>query len=167
MNQDYKCPACDFIGFPTFVPNDKDKLILECPKCNRRDGTITPANFSVGIAAMPSGGGAEAGWKNKTAVEVDLTPAIIPATPLPARVPAPHAAQPVGPGDVLAWIEQRSMWLGAEEARLDGELSGLRAKIAAVKSERKKLDRMLRVAKRDEAERDLRPLQSTLLPMNS
>lgn len=165
---DYDCPACGTSSFPSFVPNAKDKLVVQCVKCRHMDETRGPAHFTVGIAAMPNGDSSEAGWKGKTMVHVDVS------SPAPqiksAATHPPRSTEPSAPTDVISMIERRAMWLGAEEARLDGELAGIRARIAAVRGERKKLDRMLRVARRDEAQSEmaLRPsLQSTLVPMNN
>jgi hypothetical protein len=177
-DQNYSCPSCGHSSFPSFVPNAQDKLVVQCVKCNHMDQTLTPANWNVGIAALKGEGESRDGWQGKRAVIVD--------TMLGASAPtasfaitnemrpslAPSFTQPAAPHDILSWIEQRSMWLAAEEARLDGELAGLRAKIAATRAEYKKLSRMTRVAKRDEAQeaiaRDLRPpLQTAFVPTSN
>jgi hypothetical protein len=71
------------------------------------------------------------------------------ATPAPAATYQPPPA--LQPTNVIAALEERSIWLAGEEARLCGERARVDANLAAVRAESKQLNRMLRVGRRDAA----------------
>lgn len=179
---DFVCQACGVKEFPSFVMNAKSKLIAECTRCQWQDPSRGPSDFGKGLAAMPSGAGATSpGWGGKNVVVVDLNPArpdprqaptAVSHTPVVAPGYAPYAAlgpapavPAITPGDVLSWIEQRAMWLAAEEARIEGDIAAQRARLAGVKAEQKRLMRMMRAGRRDEARepQDARPPTQTTL----
>lgn len=163
----------------------QSRLIAECTFCQWQNPSLGPADFSKGVASMPTGGATGPGWSGKQMVVVDLNHA---AKPMPvaqsqtyqtptAALPngyTPYASLPPGPaptvpsmapGDVLSWIEQRAMWLAAEEARIEGEIASQKSRLAGVKAEQKRLMRMMRAGRRDEAREEIvraPPLQTTL-----
>jgi hypothetical protein len=177
---------------PAFVMNGAGKIVAQCKneECLRTYPDLTPASFSTGLAAAPRDeSSGTMGWGSRQAVVVptgDLVlleqaprapvtqvrgiPAVSPPPvlglvhnhaylPAPARVAAPPA---YAPGDVLAWIEQRAAWLGAEEARLEGEIAAARASLAGVRAERKRLDKMQRAGRPEPAAAADTPVQRTL-----
>lgn len=164
----YRCQGCPFDGFPSFVLSNSGQMIVECPKCQRQDPGLHPSDFNKGVAAMHTDTSAGPGWGGKSAVVVqqNSAPAVSPppmqrpqyAAPLPAPV-APAAPPARAPGDVLAWIEDRSAWLAAEEARLEGQIATERATLAGVRAERRRLEKMLR------AGRERTPREDVSLPL--
>jgi hypothetical protein len=150
----YTCPACGTSGFPGFVLGLGNRLVLECTngECRRVDASLTPQDFSKGIAAVDDTSGAP-GWGGKRMVAVDAGDAAPPVRPTaspvvtggPPRLPSPPAAR--APGDVLAWIEERAAWLCAEEARIEGEIATCRATLSGVRAEKRRLEKMMKAGR--------------------
>ena len=161
--KEYTCPACGKTAFPGFIPNDKYKLVVQCANidCNRVDGSLGPSDFSQGIAVMPT----ETSQKTEgrwTAVRSHTVAPGANILDLPTRAQAPvviidrsisqtpfSPPSAHAPGDVLSWIEDRALWLAAEEARIAGAIAELQSKRAGVLAEKKQLDKMLKSARRE------------------
>jgi hypothetical protein len=153
----YTCPNCARTAFPTFVLSDKTaKLVAQCAndECLHIDQSLGPSDFSKGVASF-SESESGPGWAGKRQVVVDVKgTALGPVTsPHPSQAqPAPRVpAPPSPPTDVIGMIEERAMWLAAEEARLAGVIAKAQAEAAGVRAEAKRLTRMLRAAHRDNA----------------
>ena len=173
----FTCPNCSKTSFPAFVLNDTTgKLVAQCTngECLFTDNRLGPNDFNQGIAAMPvDGSNGAAGWASKQQVlvttETERAPAahlrpfgappIVPPLASGPLAPAPYrVAAPAEPTDVITMIEQRSLWLGSEEARLEGELAATQSRLAGIRAESKRLTKMLKAAQRtDDEGRRVRP----------
>ena len=164
------CPKCDRVAFPQFVMANSGKLVARCsnPDCVYEDHSLGPSNFNRGVAVVADGNGVRQVIPVTTSAppepprQMSLQPMPQLAQPAPAAAPVIEAPPPMrasaAPGDVIGWIEDRAAWLAAEEARLEGEIATTRAKLAGLRVERRRLDKMLRAGRR---EFDVRPLAKT------
>ena len=151
----YTCPFCPFNDYPGFVLGNDGRLIVECPKCQLQNPSLTPADFNQTIAAIASDGApSEPGWTGKRAVHANdpaleiVQPAPPRQAPQPSAMPQAYAAPTArNPGDIVAWVEERRAWLATEEARIEGEIASRRACIAGLRTERRRLDKMSRAAR--------------------
>jgi hypothetical protein len=152
MRTVYECPSCDAKLFPSFTLSPRNKIVAECSKCQHQDPSLTPADFSQGIAAVQGDGPGDAsgvGWAGKRQVSVDVGRPVSTIPQMPAAAPTyasgsavPHHYPSVTePMDVISTIKVRRDWLEAEVARLEG-----------YRLEMRKLDRMLAAARRVEAQ---------------
>jgi hypothetical protein len=164
----YTCPNCAKTAFPTFVLSDKTaKLVAQCAndECLHIDQSLGPSDFSRGVASF-SESESGPGWAGKRQVVVDLkvpSPPVARSAPvIPAPQPSPHVAAPAPPTDVIGMIEERAMWLAAEEARLAGVIAKAQAEAAGVRAEAKRLTRMLRAAHRESVAERLQTQQVAL-----
>jgi hypothetical protein len=178
IHTSYPCPNCQKTSFPNFVLNDrKGHLVVQCPnpECLHIDNTLQPKDFTAGVAALDRvDANKEPGWQGRKQVVVDpnaeVTTQTVAATSPPTAV-APAAAvfatvtpaaQP--PRDVVAWLEERTLALALEEARLTNDITSLKARIGAAKSERKRLEKMLAVGRRDQLRTEpMLPVDTTAL----
>jgi hypothetical protein len=142
--KDFECPACGWKGHPVFDLNAKGKLVGCCQgkDCGYQDANIKPLDFGSTVVALdPS---------NPRAMTVlDVTPAAssVAAAPVPTSAPAsfakvtgPHRPPVADPYDPIPAIKARRDFLEAEIARLEG-----------FRIEKRKLDKMLAAARREEA----------------
>lgn len=137
----YACTRCGLEAFPSFVLANSGKLIVECTRCQNQDPGLGPSDFTKGLAVSKTDGAV--GWGGR---QVTVTESTAARTPSVARTVQSTPARPVAPtapGDVISWIEERTLWLATEEARLEGEAAGVRSQLATCRAERKRLQKML------------------------
>jgi hypothetical protein len=144
MPRQFECQLCGWKGHPSFELTSAGKLAAQCggKECSYVDAALTPADFNEGIAV-------DKGGANPVRVETKGTvssPARQPHIPgaIPKTVADRFIAPGAGPIDPIALIEARRAFLEGEVARLD-----------AAKLELKKLNRMLGVARREQARAEI------------
>lgn len=147
MRDSFTCPRCAATKFPGFTLGPKSTLVVECPKCQYQDMSLGPADFSQGVACVTEDGvpSAEPGWSGKRMVAVaDLPMGSTQPPPRPTTyAPGPTVAPMPAPRDVIGMIEERAAWLLSEEARIAGEIAESQARLAGVRAESKRLQKML------------------------
>jgi hypothetical protein len=169
IHTSYTCQSCQKTSFPHFILADKGpragKLVVECPnpECLRVDNALGPEHFNSGVAAIrdeskPDG----EGWQGKRQVIVDTNADVATQTAQLAQVgatPSAPAVEHVGrhvvtqaaPKDIVTLLQEKSLALAAEEARLTDTIANAKLQLDATKAERKRIEKMLAVGRRDQA----------------
>ena len=116
--------------------NAAGKLAPACPKCGQEHPNVTPEDFQSG-KPLPA------------VAIVRPKPVLVQDNPSPEVLPLTYAA----PIDVIQSVRDRIVFLGADEARLDGVLADTQARLAGVRVESKKLRKMLSAADREDRQK--------------
>jgi hypothetical protein len=160
----FECPKCRNTGFPGFTMGNDARMVVCCNKCGYEAPHLGPADFSQGLATTEAAAGDVRGWAGRAVVVVDTSgraPEVAMRTaPAPIVQPAGHMhpghpapiVQPLQPGDVIGWIESRAQWLAAEDAKLEGQVAECKARLAGIRAEARRLNKMLTAGKGARAE---------------